>query len=243
MHDKRFPGETPEYRTARNALLEAERDLRRHVEKVAAQRRELPLGPRVPQDYRFVEGGTDPADVTTSRPVQMSELFAPGDGTSPASPERGRNQKDTLVLYNFMYGPKAKEACPMCTAMLDALEGNAEHIAQRVNLAVVAKSPIGRIREYARGRGWRRLRLLSSGENDFNRDYFGENAEGAQNTMMHVFVKRADGIHLFWSSELNLIPPDPGQNQRHVDAMWPLWNVLDLTPEGRGKDWFPKLSY
>jgi predicted dithiol-disulfide oxidoreductase (DUF899 family) len=229
MHDKRFPGETPEYRTARNALLEAERDLRRHVEKVSAMRRELPVGPRVPEDYRFVEGGADPADVTTSRPVQLSELFAPG--------------KDTLVVYNFMYGPKAKEACPMCTAFLDALEGNAEHIMQRVNLAVVAKSPIGRIREFSRGRGWRRLRLISSGENDFNRDYFGEIAEGAQSTMMHVFVKRPDGIHLFWSSELNLLPPDPGQNQRHIDPMWPLWNVLDLTPEGRGKDWFPKLSY
>ncbi len=213
-----FPGETPDWRAARNELLAAERDLRGRIEAVAAMRRKLPMGARVPTDYVF-QG--------ESGPVKLSELFAPG--------------KDTLVLYNFMYGPKMKEACPMCTSFLDGLNGNAQHLEQRVNLAVVARSPYARVKEFAKGRGWK-MRMLSSADNDFNRDFHGENAEGAQNTMIHVFVKRPDGVHHFYSSELHFLPDEPGQNGRHIDLMWPLWNVLDLTPEGRG-DWYPKVSY
>jgi predicted dithiol-disulfide oxidoreductase (DUF899 family) len=133
--------------------------------------------------------------------------------------------------------------CPMCTAMLDSLNGSAPHIAQRANLVVVAKSPIHRIRAFARGRGWRNLRLLSSADNSYNRDYHGEDEKGAQFPMLNVFVKSGGAVRHFWASELLFAPSEPGQNPRHVDLIWPLWNVLDFTPEGRGKDWYPKLSY
>ncbi len=156
FHTNRFPGETPEYRAARDELLAAERDLRGRVEQVAALRRKLPLGAVVPQDYVFEEGAADLADVETSRRVKMSELFSPG--------------KDTLVLYNFMFGPKMKDACPMCTSFLDGLNGNAVHLMQRVSLAVVASSPLRRIREFARSRDWKNLRMLSSAGTTFNRD-------------------------------------------------------------------------
>jgi len=221
LHETRFPGESAAYRAARDELLEAERDLRRRIEEVAAKRRRLPLGALVREDYVF-------EDAADGKPVHLSELFA---------------GKDALVLYSYMFGPDMEEPCHMCTPFLDGLEGNAEHIQQRVGLAVVAKSPPARLRDLARARGWRRFRLASSAKNGFNRDYHGEDAAGEQDSRIHVFVRRPDGIHHFYSSELNLLPSEAGQNPRHIDLLWPLWNVLDLTPEGRGTDWYPSLTY
>jgi predicted dithiol-disulfide oxidoreductase (DUF899 family) len=221
MHSIRFPAEPSQYRAARDELLAAERDLREHVERVAALRRGLPMGGLVPQDYVFEQSG--------GARVRLSQLFAPG--------------KDTLVLYGFMYGPAMEKACPMCTAFLDGLNGNAVHIARRVNLAVVAQSPIERIEAYARSRDWTHLRMLSSAGTSFARDFHCEYASGAQNSILHVCARRPDGVHHFWSTELNLTPAEHGQNHRHIDMMWPLWNVLDTTPEGRGGDWYPSREY
>ena len=220
VHKLRFPGESARYRESRNRLLEAERDLRRRVEKVAAMRRRLPLGGKVPEDYVFE---------SDNGPVKLSQLFRPG--------------KNTLVVYSFMFGPDMKQACPMCTAFIDSLNANAPHLTQRANLAVVAKSPIGRIQEFARGRGWSNLRLLSSVDNNYNRDYWGEAPDGGQIPSLNVFAKRGDTIHHFYQTELVFMPPDKGQNQRHMDMAWPLWNLLDFTPEGRGTDWFPQIQY
>ena len=142
-----------------------------------------------------------------------------------------------------MFGPQMPAPCPMCTSMLDGLDAQAPHVTQRVNVAVVAKSPIARIREFARDRGWRHLRLLSSAANTYNRDYHGETDDGAQMPMMNVFTRRKGRIYHTWASEMLFVPPDRGQDGRHVDSIWPLWNVLDLTPEGRGKTWYPKLRY
>lgn len=229
FHSFRFPGESDAYRRARNQLLQAEVELRRQVEEVAALRRQLPAGGDVPEDYVFEEGSTDLGDQKTVRQVSISQLFQPG--------------KDTLVLYSFMFGPKMKAACPMCSCMLDSLNGTAIHAAQRLNLAVVAKSPLERIRTFARDRGWNRLRLLSSAGNSYNRDYYGENEEGGQQPSLNVFVRRDSKIQHFYHTELVMVPPDPGQNQRHIDMIWPLWNLLDFIPEGRGTNWFPSLTY
>jgi predicted dithiol-disulfide oxidoreductase (DUF899 family) len=219
LHGVEFPNESVKYRAKRNELLRAEMDLRTHVERVAALRRKLPLGGEVREDYLF-EGADGP--------VKLSELFG---------------KHDTLVLYNFMYGPRMKEACPMCTAMLDSLDGAAEHLGQRVGVAVVAKSPIERIQNFARERGWDQMRLVSSADNSFNRDYQGETANGDQMPMLHVFTRRNGKIHHFWGSEMLFPPAMRGQNSRHIDMIWPLWNVLDLVPAGRGSDWIPSLSY
>jgi predicted dithiol-disulfide oxidoreductase (DUF899 family) len=218
-----FPNESKSYRVARKRLLGAEKALRKKVESVAALRRKLPLGGQVPEDYVFeaLENGNP-------RKVRLSELFANGD---------------TLLAYSYMYGPRMAKPCPMCTSMLDALNGNAQHIAQRTNLVVIAKSPIARIAESARARGWDKLRLLSSAGNGYNRDYHGEGPDGSQWPMMNVFVRRKGSIRHFWGSELLGAKAEPGQNDRHVDMLWPLWNALDLTPEGRGRDWYPKLEY
>jgi predicted dithiol-disulfide oxidoreductase (DUF899 family) len=228
LHDKRFPGESADYRKARDELLRFEMELRRSTERVAEARRKLPLGGAVREDYVFEEGAADLADTSAVQRVRLSELF--GD-------------KDTLVAYSFMYGPQMPAACPMCTSMLDGLDGEAQHVAQRVSLVVIAKSPLDRIRAYARQRGWTRLRLLSSAGNTYNRDYFGEGPDGSQWPSLNVFVRRNGTIHHFYHTELLFAQAEPGQNNRHVDSIWPLWNVLDFTPEGRGKDWYPKLSY
>jgi predicted dithiol-disulfide oxidoreductase (DUF899 family) len=175
--------------------------------------------------------------------VKLSALFAPG--------------KDTLAIYSFMYGPDRERPCPGCTHFLDGLDGEAEHIVQRINLAVVAKSPLPRIQAFAQQRGWRRLHLLSTGGNTYDRAYFGDSTalsaavreqqdfkQGVEWDMPMLNVFRRDGgaIRHFWGSEVLYVPPEPGQEYRHNDALDPLWNMLDLTPEGRG-EFHPKLSY
>jgi len=237
-----FPGESTEYRAARDRLLEQEIELRRAMEALAAARRELPPGGAVPEDYVFAGAGADgvPTDVS------LSELFAPG--------------KDSLVIYSFMFprdpgderpGPEGGETallplaegpCPSCVALLDQLDGAIEHAAQQLNFAVVAKAPLPRVLTFAEERGWRRLRLLSSGANSYNRDYLAETAEGHQRPMLTVFHRDGGVIHHFWSSELFYAPWDPGQDPRHVGTLEPVWNLFDLTPEGR-PDWDEQLSY
>lgn len=226
----RFPGESEEYRRERNSLLEAEAGLRRVIEQVSAQRRALPLGGVVPEDYRFEEA-------SDGRVVQFSELFEEG--------------KDALVIYSFMFprysgdrrpGPAQGETarlplsetpCASCTSILDSLDGAALHLTRALNLVVVAKSDPDRIRNFARERGWRHLRLLSSRGNSYNRDYNAETPEGEQMPLLNVFTREGDELRHTWASELMYAPRDEGMEGRHVDSIWPIWNVLDVTPEGR----------
>lgn len=215
-----FPNETAEYRTARDRLLEAEIELRAQAARVAELRRAMPLGGAVGEDYVFDEqvGGE-------VQQVLLSQLFAPG--------------KEALFIYSFMYGPEMADACPMCSSFIDALDGNASQLAQRINLAVVARSPIERVADYGARRGWRHLRLLSAAGNDYPRDYLMETAGGDQMPMANVFVRRDGEVRHFWGAEMLYagLEGDP----RHMDTMWPLWNVLDTTPEGRGEAWYPPL--
>jgi predicted dithiol-disulfide oxidoreductase (DUF899 family) len=237
-----FPGESSDYRLARDRLLEAETELRRMIERVAAQRRALPPGGAVPDDYVFEEAAGAGAE------VRFSELFAPG--------------KDTLVVYSFMFprwsgdtrpGPAegqtarlrlAETPCPSCTSILDSLDGAAPHLAHPLNLVVVAKSDPVRIGNFAQERGWRHLRLLSSRNNNYNRDYHAEGPDGGQIPILNVFGRDGGGYHHRWATELMFGPRDQGEDPRHVDSIWPIWNVLDLTPGGRGNDPdFPAMHY
>jgi predicted dithiol-disulfide oxidoreductase (DUF899 family) len=208
---------------------------------VAAQRRTLPPGGAVPEDYRFESAGD-------GGEVSFSELFAPG--------------KDTLAIYSFMFpryskdtrpGPASGETarlpleetpCASCTSILDSLDAAAPHLEQRINLAVVAKSDPKRIRTFANERGWRHLRLLSSRNNAYNRDYQAETPEGEQRPILNVFVRDGGEIRHAWASELMFAPREEGMEPRHVDLIWPIWSVLDMTPQGReGEEAFPSLDY
>lgn len=229
FHDKQFPGESDEYRKARYELLQAEIGLRRRLESVAALRRSLPVGGKLKVDYVFEDGAPDLSDRETIRQTKFSELFEKG--------------KDSLIIYSFMFAPDADKACPMCTSILDGLNGNVPHVQDRVNLVVIAKAPIQKIRNWALQRGWNNLRLLSSGSNTYNTDYSAETPEGDQSPAINVFRKTDKGIYHFYNAELLYAPSEEGQNPRHADLIWPLWNLFDLTPKGRGTDWFPKFSY
>jgi predicted dithiol-disulfide oxidoreductase (DUF899 family) len=238
-----FPGESPEYRAARDQLTERELELRRSMEAVAIARRELPPGGIIPEDYVFQGAGAD----GTLSDLKMSDLFAPG--------------KDSLIIYTMMFprspddhrpGPAtgetakltlAESPCPSCTALIDQLDGAVEHVSQLANIAVVGKAPLPRLLAFAKERGWRRMRVLSSVENTYNRDYLGETPDGSQMPMLNVFHRDGTTIRHFWGSELLYAPAEPGQDMRHVGTIEPLWNLLDFTPEGRGTDWDEQLSY
>jgi predicted dithiol-disulfide oxidoreductase (DUF899 family) len=228
LHEVTFPNESRAYREARNELLLAEMELRRQIERVAAQRRSLPLGGEVTEDYAFEEVGPLGGAAATARPVKFSELFG---------------GKTTLIAYSFMYGPEMAEACPSCTSILDGLDGESQHVNQRASFVVIAKSPPARIRDHARARGWTDLRLISSAKNKYNADYRGEDEKADQTPALNVFAKRGGRIFHTWCSELMFAPRDPGQDPRHVDLVWPLWHLLDATPDGRGTDWRPQLKY
>ena len=239
-----FPGESAEYRAARNRLLDEEINLRRALESVAAARRNLPPGGLILEDYVFHALDSTGAPTT----IKLSELFAPG--------------QDSLVIYNFMFprypgdnrpGPaegstaqlKPEEGpCPSCTAFLDSLDRTAKHLAAAgLNFVVIAKAPIDRIITYAHERGWSNLRLLSAAHNNFKRDYHAESPEGAQLPLMTVFHRDGDQIRHFWTSEMLFAPSDPGQDPRHVGTVEQIWNIFDLTPEGRPATWHEQIDY
>jgi predicted dithiol-disulfide oxidoreductase (DUF899 family) len=213
------PNESAEYRQARIALLAEEIELRRHIERVAQMRRALPPGGEVIGDYRF-EGEGGPAD--------FAALF--GD-------------KDTLVTYSYMFGPQRARPCPMCTSLLSAWEGEARDVEQRVALAVIARSPLARLVDFKRERGWRDLKLYADLNGNFSRDYHGVSPEGGDEPALNVFTRRDGKIRLFWSGEMDFATADPGEDPRGAPDPMPLWTILDMTPEGRGADWYPKLEY
>ena len=214
-----FPTESADYRRARNALFIEEIELRRHIERVAEQRRALPPGGEVTGDYRF-EGEHGPLD--------LAGLF--GD-------------KQTLVVYSYMFGPQRERPCPMCTSLLSAWDGEARDIHQRIALAVVARSPIERLLAFKKERGWRDLKLYSDTNGNFSRDYHGIDKNGGDDAAFTVFTRRDGSIRHYWSGEMGSESADPGQDPRGAPDLMPIWTILDVTPEGRGSDWYPKLDY
>ena len=223
MTSLQYPNESPEYRSARDRLLQEELALREQTERVAEQRRKLPPGGLLKENYVFEER----VDGKTRR-TTFADLFSP--------------KKDTLFLYSFMYAPDMAAACPMCTGFLDGLHGQIVHIEQRINVAVVAKHSLKKLHEFAASRGWDRFRLLSSAHNTYNADYFGETDAG-QTTMANIFVRNDGEIRHFWGTEMSFANPIKGGNMRHLDPAWAMWNVLDMTPGGRGEQFYPSLSY
>jgi predicted dithiol-disulfide oxidoreductase (DUF899 family) len=215
----RFPNESTEYRTARDALLVEEIDLRRHIERVAELRRALPPGGEIPKDYAFEsEKGI----------TSFSELF--GD-------------KQTLAIYSYMFGPERERPCPMCTSLLSSWDGEALDVEQRIALAIVARSPIERLTAFKKERGWRNLKLYSDTTGEFSRHYHGMNADGGDDASLSIFTRRDGKIRHFWSGEMGQKTADPGQDPRGAPDLMPIWTILDSTPEGRDPKWYPKLIY
>ena len=218
--------ESPEYLAKREELRLAEIELLNTREKVAALRRELPKGATI-QDYEFIEGPTplDKGDAPTKK-VRLSELFT--------APDR------SLVIYHFMYGKKQTNPCPMCTAWIDGYNAIAPHLAQNVDFAIVAAADPASLRAYARERGWDKLRLLSAGDSTFKYDLGSEDAEGGQDSTISVFTRAGDGALRHFYSGHPWLAADV--KERGIDELTPIWNLLDLTPQGRGK-FYASLDY
>lgn len=232
-----YPNESAAYRAARNALLDEEIALRRQIEAVAAKRRALPPGGEIAEDYVFERIGAHQRPAT----VRLSDLFA---------------GKPSLILYSFMFGPDRDVPCPGCTHMLDSVDGGARYIDDRAPLYIVAKSPIARLTEWARVRGWHHLTFLSDVTARYSADYFGDtrkfppamrsarklkDGEEWDETIFNVFRKEGETVRHHWGSEMAFAPSDPGQHHRAGDLVDSLWGLLDMTPEGRG-DYFPTVE-
>ena len=215
-HDITFPNESAEYREARDKLLDAEAELRRRTEDVAVLRRALPLGGALKEDYVFSD--------LNGHSVPLSTLF---NGNNP-----------DLLIYSFMY-QDGGAACPACTSLLDSLNGGTLHIRQNLNFVVVAKAAPETLKLWSEGRGWSNLSVLSSGSTAFN----AEAQDGGQVPMVNVFRKTSEGIFHTWASELFFAVCEQDQHPRHVDQIWPLWSVHDLTFSGRPVNWFPAPFY
>lgn len=218
-NETRFPNESAEYRRARTALLAEEIELRRHLERVAAQRRALPPGGEVKKNYKF-QG--------EKAPVTFADLF--GD-------------KQTLVVYSYMFGPQRERPCPMCTSLLSSWDGEAQDIEQNVALAVIAQSPIEKLVAFKKERGWRNLKLYSDTSREYSKDYFANTPEYDDTAAFNVFTRRDGTIRHFYGGEMGFETADPGQDPRGAPDLMPLWTVLDATPEGRKADWYPSLEY
>jgi predicted dithiol-disulfide oxidoreductase (DUF899 family) len=212
-----FPNESVEYRAARNALLAEEIEVRRHVERVAAMRRALPSGGEIPKDFEFV---------SPDGAVRLSELFG---------------ERDTLMLYSMMFGPQRKAPCPMCTSFLSAWNGVAKNLRERTAMAVIGRSDIVRLEEYRRQRGFECLRFFSDESGEYTRTYV--NKDDADVPGLSIFNRKNGAVRHFYSGELSMAMADPGQYPRGAPDLDPLWLMLDLTPEGRGTDWYPSLEY
>lgn len=217
-----FPNDSADYRRAREALLAEEIELRRHVERVAALRRALPPGGLVTGEYRFE---------SAQGPATLAELFG---------------EKQTLVTYSYMFGPERDRPCPMCTAFIGAFDGNAADLRQRAAYAVIARSPVPKLQAFAAERGWRNTPLFCDTTGQFSEDYHARATQDGETfdiPALNVFTKQGDEIRHFYGGEMGGESADPGQDPRGAVDIVPLWNILDMTPEGRGTDWYPKLEY
>jgi predicted dithiol-disulfide oxidoreductase (DUF899 family) len=215
-----FADESPEYADARQALLAEEIELRRRIAAVAERRRALPEGPVVAKDYRFrdANGGE----------LGLLDLFGP---------------HPTLITYFWMFGPQRARPCPMCTNLLGPLEGNAADIKQKAALKILGRSPVERQLAFAQERGWRNLDFVETVGDDYARDVGALMPEGDEYPALIVFRRAGDSVRLSWASEMGGAMADPDQDPRGAPDLAPLWNILDLTPQGRDPRWYPKLSY
>jgi predicted dithiol-disulfide oxidoreductase (DUF899 family) len=215
-----FAGESPEYRKAREALVAEEIEFRRHMTRLTEQRRSLPPGPIIEKNYRFKDANGDELGLTN--------LFG---------------GHDTLVTYFWMYGPQRERPCPMCTNWLGAVNGNVADIKQRVALKVLGRSPVLRQIAFAQERGWGDLDFIQTIGDDYAKDIGSLKSDGSEWPAITVFKRDGDKVRLFWAAEMAPEMADPGEDPRLAPDIASLWSILDLTPDGRGKDWYPKLSY
>src|SRR5688572_26154974 len=206
MSELRYPNESKKYRRARDSLFKDEQQLVEKTKSVAAKRRKLPLGGELKEDYVFQWAN----DGKVGEGVKFSELF--GD-------------KNTLLIYSFMYGPNWDNPCTSCTSLMDGFDRTWYQVSRDAAFVAIAKAPPEKIDAWAQKRGWSQIPLVSGFNSTYQADYKcqGE-TDDMQWPVMHVFRKQDGKIFHFWGTE---------SMSNHVDTVWPYWNLMDFTPEGR----------
>ena len=216
----KFANESKKYAEARTALLAEEIEARRHLTRLAQQRRDLPVGPKLKKDYRFKD--------SNGEDVGLADLFG---------------EHETLVTYFWMYGPERERPCPMCTNFLGGANGNAADVKQRAAFKILGRSSVERQKAFALERGWRDLEFVQTIGDDYARDLGLLDEQGFEYPGFTVYCKDGDKVRVFYNAEMPAEAADPGDDPRGAVDIAPLWNILDMTPEGRGTDWYPKLAY
>ena len=206
MSELRYPNEGREYRDARDSLLKDEQELVEKTKAVAEKRRKLPRGGQLKEDYQFDWAN----DNKIGQKVRFSELFA---------------DKNSLLIYSFMFGPGWDKPCPSCTSLVDGFDRTYYQVSQHAAFVAIAKAPADRINAWAKRRGWSQIALVSGLNSSYQADYkCQEDSDDMQLPVMHVFMKQQGKIFHFWGTETL---------GNHVDTVWPYWNLMDFTPAGR----------
>jgi predicted dithiol-disulfide oxidoreductase (DUF899 family) len=202
-----FPGESAEYRNAREGSVAEEIELRRHMTRLTQQRRALPPGPVIEKNYRFKDAN--------GSEMRLLDFFG---------------KHGELVTYFWMFGPQRERPCPMCTNWLGAVNGNAADIKQRVALKIFGRSPVSRQIAFAQERGWRDLDFVQTIGDDYARDIETLKSDGSEWAAITVFKREGDQVRLFWAAEMTSEMADPDEDPRLAPDIATLWSILDLTP-------------
>ena len=207
----------------RKELLQQEKDLTHHKDRVNAERRRLPM---VKLDKAYVFEGVNGK-------VSLLELF------------QGRRQ---LVVYHFMFDPKWEKGCPGCTGYVDALGDLSMLNARDTTFAVISRAPFAKLAAYRKLKGWD-IDWFSSFGSDFNYDFHvtldesvapleynyrdktemearrGANAITGEEHGLSVFFRIGDEVFHTYSAYA-----------RGTESLDDSYDLLDMTPYGRQED-------
>jgi predicted dithiol-disulfide oxidoreductase (DUF899 family) len=236
-------GTREQWLAARIELLEAEKELTRHSDDVARQRRQLPWVP-VAKEYRFE---------TEAGAASLADLF---EGCSQ------------LLVYHFMFGPDYTGGCPSCSAIADGFNGSVVHLANHdVRLIAVSRAPLDQLLAYRRRMGWS-FPWASAHDSEFNLDFNVSCTEEQQRSGSIDYNFRTMDTGWLWADEAAGTPTQhaamtgtdtatymrelPGMSAfvlqdgvvhhtystyaRGVDGLWGMYQWLDRAPRGRNED-------
>ncbi len=227
--------------TARQALLEKEKELTRQSDAVARARQDLPWV-RIDKSYRFD---------TQEGEASLADLF------------QGRSQ---LLVYHFMFGPDFKAGCPSCSAIADGFNGIAVHLAHHdVMLTAVSRAPLAKLDAYKQRMGWS-FPWASSQNSDFNADFCVGVTEQEQQSGGAWYNYRpmpawsgggaivAEVAASAGTDAANFLRELPGMSAfvledgavyhtysayaRGLDGLWGMYQWLDRAPKGRNEQGF-----
>lgn len=209
LASRRLPliGEDEIYAKSRKALLAEEIDLRRRLTHMAEIRRALPPGPLL-RDY----------------------LFRDVDGQTRSLPQLFGGQ-ETLILYSCDFGNLGP--APLCYHFLAAVQANVDALRLRAEFAVLSAAPAMDVQRFAELHQWQPLNSHEIADDQFIADMHLAGAHGKMLGTLFVCHKTADGVRLFWKSEITEDMADLGESPRDMFELASLWAILDLTPIGR----------